>query len=125
MKKRLLIVFGALLLLGLAGSLWALQGTDGGAVEILLDGEVLYRLESADLAQDRSLPIQTPFGYNIISIEDGKIRVSEADCPDQTCVRMGELRSAALPIVCLPHRLVIQFAGESGQSEMQLDASTR
>ena len=46
----------------------------------------------------------------------GKIRVSEADCPDKTCVRMGWLNSAAMPVVCLPHHLVIGFAdgGEGG-----------
>lgn len=34
----------------------------------------------------------------------------EAECPDHTCINMGWLDSAA-PIVCLPNRLVIRFAG--------------
>ncbi|MBQ2093605.1 MAG: NusG domain II-containing protein, partial [Ruminococcus sp.] len=34
----------------------------------------------------------------------------EAECPDKTCVNMGWLSSASMPIVCLPNHLVIEFA---------------
>ena len=57
---------------------------------------------------------------NRIEIRDHRIRVLEADCPDQVCVRAGWLDSAA-PIVCLPHRLVIQAA----EKEEELDAVAR
>ncbi|MDE6103825.1 MAG: NusG domain II-containing protein, partial [Oscillospiraceae bacterium] len=39
-----------------------------------------------------------------------KISVINAECPDQTCVKMGELKSSAAPIVCLPNKLVVKFA---------------
>lgn len=32
----------------------------------------------------------------------------EADCPDHTCINSGWLED--LPIVCLPNKLVIEFA---------------
>ena len=47
---------------------------------------------------------------NLIEICDGRIRVAEADCPDQLCVQMGWLQNSGLPVVCLPNRLVIQYA---------------
>ena len=47
---------------------------------------------------------------NTIQIQDGKICVQAAECPDQTCVHMGYLSDSGLPIVCLPNRLVIQFS---------------
>ena len=47
-------------------------------------------------------------GYNTVTIRDGKIAVTEADCPDQYCVRQGFCNSGT-PIVCLPHGLVIEF----------------
>ena len=34
----------------------------------------------------------------------------EAECPDQTCVHMGWLDSGAMPIVCLPNHLSIEYA---------------
>lgn len=37
----------------------------------------------------------------------------EAECPDKTCVHMGWLSSGAMPIVCLPNHLSIEFADSS------------
>ena len=50
-------------------------------------------------------------GYNIVTVKDGKIAVTEADCPDQYCVQRG-FCGGGTPIVCLPHGLVIEFLGE-------------
>ena len=50
-------------------------------------------------------------GYNTVTVKDGKIAVTEADCPDQYCVQRGFCGSGT-PIVCLPHSLVIEFLGE-------------
>ncbi|GHU45388.1 hypothetical protein FACS1894120_0080 [Clostridia bacterium] len=49
-------------------------------------------------------------GYNIVTVKDGRISVSEADCPEQLCVNSGERGHgihSRLPIVCLPHRIEI------------------
>ena len=54
--------------------------------------------------------IELPYGgsSNTIQVQDGKIRVPEAERPDQACVHMGNLPGTGLPIVCLPNRPVIQ-----------------
>jgi len=51
-------------------------------------------------------------GYNIVTVQGGKIAVTEANCPDQYCVKQGFCNSGK-QIVCLPHKLVITFLGES------------
>ena len=43
----------------------------------------------------------------------GAISVTEADCPDGICVRQGKLTTAGVPIVCMPHRLVIEIYGDA------------
>lgn len=48
-------------------------------------------------------------GGNTLRIEPGRICVVRADCPDQTCVNMGWLSHGAMPVVCLPHRIVIRL----------------
>ena len=116
MKHKLLIIIAAaIFILGIGGSLLVLLLPKKQAVQIKHGAEVLYTF---DLTQepDRTFEIKTDDGTNTIEIKDGKIRVSEADCPDKTCVRMGWLNSAAMPVVCLPHHLVIGFAdgGEGG-----------
>jgi hypothetical protein len=47
--------------------------------------------------------------YNLIMAENGRIRVAEADCPDQICVRTGWISVAPQQIVCLPYRVVIKL----------------
>ena len=79
-------------------------------VLILLDNKVIYRID-LDSEHDRTFRIDCGNGRNDVTIENGQIRISDADCPDQTCVKTGELRNL-LPIVCLPHKLVIRFADE-------------
>lgn len=47
--------------------------------------------------------------YNLIVAENGRVRVAEADCPDQVCVRTGWVSIAPQQIVCLPWRVVIKI----------------
>ncbi|MCQ2490942.1 MAG: NusG domain II-containing protein [Ruminococcus sp.] len=83
-------------------------------VEIVQDGKVLYTLDLAEYDDEtvQTIRIDSPDGgYNIVEISEGnKICISEADCPDKTCVNTGYLRYENVPIVCLPHRLVVKFA---------------
>ena len=110
MMKQKVWLFGicaVLLLAGIVGSILVLRRPDTGMVEIVQDGEVLYRLDLA-AEEDRILGVEYEGRINRIEIRDHQIHVLEADCPDQVCVDMGWLDSAA-PIVCLPNHLVIQF----------------
>lgn len=80
--------------------------------EIVQDGKVLYTID-LDESPDRTIRIDAKDGgYNIVEIKDGKICISEADCPDKTCVKTGVLRSEGVPIVCLPHKLVIKYTDD-------------
>lgn len=84
-------------------------------VEIVQNGEVIYTLDLAS-EKDRSFNIDSPDGgYNTVTISGGTICISDADCPDHTCIKTGVLRSETIPVVCLPHRLVIRFAEEDSQ----------
>ncbi len=110
MMKQKVWLFGicaVLLLAGIVGSILALRRPDTEIVEIVQDGEVLYRLDLA-AEEDQILEVEYEGRINRIEIQDHQIHVLEADCPDQVCVDMGWLDSAA-PIVCLPNHLVIQF----------------
>lgn len=97
-----------LLLTGIAGSLWMVRPQEHMQVEIMQDGAVLCRL---DLSQEENhtFPVEYKGRTNLIEIQNHQIRVLEAECPDQTCVRMRWLGDNGLPIVCLPNHLAIQF----------------
>ncbi len=86
-------------------------------MEILQDGELLYTFDLSRAA-DQLLKLEYHGSGNRVQIQNGRIRVLDAECPDQTCVHMGFLSDTGLPIVCLPNRLVIQYA------DMEVDGAT-
>ena len=110
LKYKIIIIFAVLIFAaGIAGSIVVLNAPKKNTVIIKSDGKILYTLDLSS-EPDRTFEIKTDRGENTVEIKDGKIRVLSADCPDKTCVRMGRLESSAMPIVCLPHKLVIEFA---------------
>lgn len=85
------------------------KAPDVNYVEIVQGNEILYRINLSK-EPDRTFRVEYPDGgWNDITIENSQIFISDGDCPDKTCVKTGKLRSENLPIVCLPHKLVIRF----------------
>lgn len=114
LKVKILIAIAAVLFAaGIIASVIIMNAPKKNNVQIKSGGKVLYTLDLSQEA-DRAFEIKTDSGSNTVEIKDGKIRVKDADCPDKTCVRMGWLDSAAMPIVCLPHDLVIAFTDADG-----------
>lgn len=67
--------------------------------------------ETVSLYEDRVLTVESSFGTNIITVRNGSIAVTQADCPDHYCMERG-FCSGGAQIVCLPNRLVIRLVGE-------------
>lgn len=104
--KYWILLFTAIALLCGALTVWFfLPRTGADRAQILCDGQVL---QTVDLNRDGVYPITTDYGCNTVEVRDGKIAVTQADCPDGYCMQRGWCDSGA-DIVCLPHRLVIRF----------------
>lgn len=111
MKTRTWIVLlGAVLAVCLGLSVFLLvPGEESTFAEIISDGQVMHVV---DLRFDQEIPITTAGGgSNTVTVKDGKIAVTEANCPDHYCMARGYCNSGA-QIVCLPNKLVIRFLGE-------------
>ena len=79
------------------------------------DGILIERFDLASLSEPESLMIEYGLGVNYITAEPGRIRVSDANCPDGFCIRQGWVSGGLVPIVCLPHRLIISFDDDFSQ----------
>lgn len=78
-------------------------------VEISVDGTVIKTLP---LNQDTELTVEGwNGGTNHVIIRDGKVRVSEASCPDKICVNQGTIERTGEAIVCLPNRMIARITG--------------
>ena len=96
-----------------AVSLWLgvvllMPGEAAEAVNIYADGKLV---KTVSLKMDQEFTVECQNGTNVITIRDGKIAVTEADCPDHYCMQRG-FCDGGMAIVCLPNRLVIEFVGE-------------
>lgn len=123
LKTRTWVILIAALALVLAVLSWLTlrQKSSGRVAELVRDGVVLQSIELDRVTEAYQFTVDCPDGgYNIVEVRPGGIRVLEADCPDRVCVAQGWLTDQAIPIVCLPHRLVICLAGEG-----ELDALVR
>lgn len=59
--------------------------------------------------------------YNLIEIKGDKIRIAEANCGDQVCVRRGWIsKPGGTPIACLPHNLLITVEASDGSEDGSL-----
>ncbi len=75
---------------------------------IYQNGELIQSIDLNNVPSDYTFTITSPNGnYNEISVKQGGIAIIDADCPHKLCVSLGYADSSLLPIVCLPHNLVI------------------
>jgi len=89
-------------------------GTDAPVARITRDGVLLKEIDLDKVDAPYSLAFADESGTNTVQVERGRVRVSEADCPDQICVDQGWISDGTAPIVCLPHRLMIQIVDGGG-----------
>ncbi len=76
--------------------------------KIIQDGCVLQTIDLRYVAKPYEFNVISPDGgMNTVRVENGRIAITEADCPDRICVRQGFIDDGVLPIVCLPHKLSI------------------
>ena len=107
----------ALLALAVAASgAWIVLGQSSAAdprVVIEVDGEVY-----ADYDMDEVkgiIPISTENGgENRLWVQADLVFMDSANCPDQICVKQGVIKDGTVPIVCLPHKVIVRIVGGEG-----------
>ena len=109
-KKLDIIVIVSLLLVSLIAVLvLVLTRKTGESVVVEIDGEYVA---TYSLATDGTYSLNN--GTNVLIIEGGKAYMSEADCPDKTCVKRGGVSYSGESIVCLPNRITVTVKGNGG-----------
>ena len=84
-------------------------------ISISVDGEI-YGVYS--LHEDQEIQINDT---NVLVIKEGKVDMTEANCPDQMCVDHIEVSKTGETIVCLPNKIVVEV---KGADSVELDAVT-
>ena len=109
MKNRTwMLLIGVVLVLCIVLSCLLLTGKTAPEAEVWSEGAWKCTL---NLKEDQTIVVESANGRNEITVKDGKVAVTAADCPDHCCMERGYCDGGA-PIVCLPNQLVIRFPGE-------------
>ena len=115
-------MFSAVAVIGAAAFflLRSMGAAEGVVARVWLHGEIIQEIELDTVAVPYEFDVTSELGTNRVRVEHGSIQVVSADCPDQVCVEQGWISDGTVPIVCLPHGLIIEITG-GGED---LDAAT-
>ena len=134
-KKELKVILGivvvVLLIAGLTYLIPKLLAKPSQKLHVLKNGEILLEhdlgkdakfmimdQEAREVSFDESLSTlsddeRNPAMHevNFIEVKDGKVLCAESNCNNQICVHTPAIsrENADLPIVCLPHGLILQI----------------
>lgn len=117
--KLVLVLLVAIFLVSGLYITW-LNNTQSGRLTaiVTLDGVVIREIDLSKVSEPYQFRVNAADGgYNIIAVENGRIRVIEADCLEQVDVRQGWISQPHQSLVCLPHRLVIRLKAK-GRSDV-------
>ncbi len=107
-RTWVIIIAAAALALAVLSALLLTRHGEGTVVQIIQDDTVIREIDLSRVTKEYSFTVDSPYGgSNTILVQPGRICVSDADCPDRICVHQGWLTDDPVPIVCLPHRLII------------------
>lgn len=110
-KKTILLIALFALAALLSGGYYLLAGGPAATASVYVDGELYDTFDLNAAVIPYEVTVETAYGYNVIRVSHGAVEVAEADCDGQDCVRQGSISDGLIPIVCLPHHLVIQIDG--------------
>ena len=97
------ILFLLLIVASIAGLVYTREAFSlGSDVIVEVNGRPVYTLS---LAVDRELAIDGTSGRTILEIKNSRVRMKEADCSNQTCIKQGWISKGT--IVCLPNHIVV------------------
>ncbi|MBQ9148061.1 MAG: NusG domain II-containing protein [Oscillospiraceae bacterium] len=109
-SKYWAILLCVVMAVSLGLSFLLMNNTKTAARAEISSGGKLVRV--VELAVDQEFTVTAEDGgTNTVTVKDGAIAVTAADCPDHYCMDRG-FCTGGTQIVCLPNRLVISFLGE-------------
>lgn len=117
-KKALLLTALILFILAVSVTVLYFQNVRSSAARtayIYQDGKLLREVDLSHVPEPYTFTVEAPDGgSNTIRVEQGKIGITEADCPDKICQKMGMIETSSYPISCLPHKLLIKISSADG-----------
>lgn len=82
---------------------------------IKINGKV-YNTIDLPITSEKKLPISTKYGNNLIIINNDEVKIIDADCKDELCIKQGSISKVGKTLICLPNKLIIEIKGDEYDS---------
>ena len=118
--KFLILRRRTLAVLACAGFLlWQRASAQAGvSVRIYQYGELVEEVRLDQVTEPYTIPLSGEDGAeNLVEVAPGRVRMQSANCPDQVCVNQGWISDATVPVVCLPHQVVLEITGGESHAD--------
>lgn len=117
-RTKIWILIFILILLGSAAALLLPERGDGTIANVYRNGKCIYSVDLSSVKAPYTIKLKGEHGYNNVLVEHGRIRISEADCPDKVCVHQGWISKSGTPIVCLPNKLIVKIEKSAADADI-------
>ncbi len=115
------ILAAVIVVIAVAGLLFInFTKVQGDRVVVKVNGVETHAYSLSENAQFEIKTGENNENINVVVIENGKVCVTEADCPDGICKEYRPISYVGETIVCLPHKVVIEIVGESTEPELDV-----
>ncbi len=96
---------------------WQSAQAQGNCVAVIEENGVeLERVDLSSLTEATEIDLGGDYSVVLLA-EPGKISFLHSSCPDQTCVRTGELTKPGQAAVCLPARISVRLEGTASGAD--------
>ena len=114
--KAILLVILIFFLLSTALTFYNKDGSDNKEALIEVDGKVIKIIKlSQDMEKEEfHCEIDDNKSFNVVA-EEGKIKMEQSTCPNQICVKTGEISEVGESIICLPYKTAIYIEEVGGE----------
>ncbi len=115
------ILVTVILVIAVAGLLFVnATKVQGNRVVVKIDG---VETKVYSLSENAEFEIKTgenDENINVVVIKNGKVYVTEANCPDGICEEYRPISYIGQTIICLPHKVVIEIVGENTKPDLDV-----
>lgn len=114
LKNDLILIIAFVVAVFVVFSVFLITRKDGDTVKVKINGVTTAEYK---LNQDFTTVIDSyNNGKNTLVIENGRVYIKDADCPDKICENHRPISKSGETIVCLPNRLIIIIERSKGEN---------
>jgi hypothetical protein len=117
-KADFIIIASVLAVVGILVFCLYFASGNGNYVQIEVDGKVV---QTVSINDDTEIEYSTNSNTNTIVVKNGKVSVTNANCPDKICQKHRAISKSGESIICLPHKLVVTVVNLNND-ENEIDA---